>query len=98
MPINPVLNGAANLGAVQVSVGTTVSPVVPARSTRRGVILQNLTGSDAVYLGTESGVSTTQGYPIQPTLYASLYIPTTAAIYGIVKTTTQTVGVLEVYD
>ena len=98
MPLNPVLNGAANLATSQVSVKTTLTAIIGQRTSRRGVIIQNITGSDIIYIGTEVGVSTTQGYPIPAVANASIYIPTTAAIYGIVASTPQTIGVLEIFD
>lgn len=98
MPLNPVLNGAAQLATAQASVKTTLTVIIGQRTSRRGVIITNITGSDTVYLGTQAGVSTTQGYPLPATANASIYIPTTAAIYGIVATTAQTVAVLEIYD
>lgn len=97
MPLNPVLNGAANLATSQVSVKTTLTQIIGPRTSRRGVIIQNITGSDVVYVG-PNGVTTTTGYAIPATANASLYIPTTAPIYGIVATTAQTVDVLEIYD
>jgi len=96
MPINPILNGAANLGTNQVTVNATVTPIVTPRSTRRGVIIQN-TGSTQVYLGGPS-VSTTLGYPLPGTAGASVYIPTTAAIFGIVSSGSQAVAWLEIFD
>lgn len=98
MPLNPVLNGAAQLATNQVSVKTTLTSIIGQRSSRRGVIIANITGTDTIYIGTENGVSSTAGYPIPATANASIYIPTTAALYGIVVTTAQTVGVLEIFD
>ena len=97
MPLNPVLSGAAQIATNQVSVKTTLTLLIGARSSRRGVIIENITGSDTVYIG-NSGSSSTSGYPLPAVANASIYIPTTAALYGIVSTTTQTVGVLEIYD
>lgn len=97
MPLNPVLNGAAQIATSQVSVKTTLTPIIGPRTSRRGVIIENVTGSDTVYLGT-SGSSSTTGYPLPAVANASVYIPTTAAIYGIVASTAQTVGVMEIFD
>lgn len=98
MPLNPVLSGAAQLATSQVSVKTTLTPIIGQRSSRRGVIVSNITGSDTIYVGTEAGATTSAGYPIPAVANASVYIPTTAPIYGIVTTTAQTVGVLEIFD
>ncbi len=98
MALNPVLNGATALATTQVTVGTAITEIIVTRNSRRGVIIQNITGTAIVYIGTESGVSTTVGYPLPATANASIYIPTTAAIYGIVASTPQTVGVLEIFD
>lgn len=98
MPLNPVLSGAAQIATSQVSVKTTLTPIIAQRSTRRGVIVTNITGSDTVYFGTEAGTTASAGYPLPAIPNASVYVPTTAALYGIVATTAQTVGVLEIYD
>jgi len=97
MPLNPVLNGAAQIATNQVSVKTTLTLIIGPRSSRRGVIIENVTGSDVVYVG-NNGASSTAGYPIPAVANASVYIPTTAAIYGIVVTTAQTVAALEIFD
>lgn len=98
MPLNPVLNGAASVATNQVSVKTTLTPIIGQRSSRRGVVISNITGSDTVYVGTEAGTTTSAGYPIPAVANASVYIPTTAPLYGIVATTAQTVGILEIFD
>lgn len=98
MALNPVLSGAAQIATGQVSVGTTVEIIVSPRSSRRGIIIENLTGTDKVYIGTENGATTTGGYQIPAVANASIYVPTTAAVYGIVASTAQTVAYLEIYD
>lgn len=98
MPLNPVLSGAAQIATNQVSVVTTTpTAIIGPRSSRRGVIIENVTGTDTVYLGTNA-VTTTKGYPLPAVANASVYIPTTTAIYGIVTTSAQTVGVMEIFD
>jgi hypothetical protein len=97
MPINPVLNGAQYISTTQVSVGATPTLLAERRNSRRSILVVNVGGSSAVYLGTES-ITTATGSYIPAVDGASVSIPTTGRLYGVVTTGTQTVSVMEVYD
>lgn len=89
-------NGAANLATNQVSVTNAATAIVAARAGRRAVMIINH-GTTAVYIGGAS-VTTANGLFLTGTAGAAVSIPTTAAVYGIVSTGTQTVSYIEVYD
>ena len=81
----------------QVSVANTETLIVAANPTRRAVIITNL-GTTAVYLGNSTGVTTGNGDLLPGIVGASVTIPTTAAIYGIAATGSQSVSFLEITD
>lgn len=89
--------GAATLATNQVSVAATAGGTVIAalRAGRNAITIIN-GGSTAVYIGV-SGVSTTTGALLPGVAGAALTIPTTAAVYGITASGTQTVSFLETY-
>lgn len=98
-PSNPPVGGA-NLGTVQVSVASTATQILAARTGVAGTgricaTIEN-TSTTAVYLG-GSSVTTSNGMLLPGIVGASDTICTTAAIYGIVATGTETVSAQEVY-
>ncbi len=95
-PVNVTNEGAAHLATNHVSVGTSATQIVPVNSTRRGIAVTNL-GTTDVWIG-DSGVTTSTGDLLPGTKGASVFIPTTAAVYGIVGTGSQSVSFMEVYD
>lgn len=88
--------GASTIANGQVTVASTSTEIVPARSGRRAVVIINLGATD-VYLGT-TGVTTSTGLYLMGTAGASVQIPTSAAVYGVVGSGTQAVSYMEVYD
>jgi hypothetical protein len=90
--------GAANLATGQVSVDTTAGgkQIAAARSTRRTITVVNH-GTTDVYVGS-SGVSTSTGVLLLGTKGAAVTLCTTAAVYGIVGSGTQTISYFEEYD
>lgn len=88
--------GASTLATTQVTVNSTATQIVAARTGRDAVIIVNL-GTTDVYIGV-SGVTTSTGLLLLGTKGAAVSIPTTAAVYGIVGAGTQAVSVMEVYD
>jgi hypothetical protein len=86
-----------NLASSQVSVDTTSGGklIAAARAGRGAVTIIN-TGTIAVFIG-PSGVTTSTGALLPGIAGASITIPTTAAVYGIVSNGSQTVSVLETY-
>jgi hypothetical protein len=88
---------ASSGDTAQVSVdnsGTTL--IVAANPTRQAVIITNL-GTNDVYIGYASGVTTSTGDILVGTKGAFVTIPTTAALYGVVSSTSQSVSVMEIY-
>jgi hypothetical protein len=93
---NPV--GSNGLATSQASIGTSASQIVAARTGAAGTgriaaTLYNF-GSATVFYGL-SGVTATTGMPLP--VGASVTLNTTAAIYGIAASGTQTLGVTETF-
>ena len=86
--------GSGNIATGQVSVGTTATLIAAARS-GRGDISLALSAANSCYIGS-NGVTTTTGFPLQPTIGFSSKFTTYAAIYAVCSTTT-TVSWLETY-
>lgn len=89
------VQGAGAMAAGQISVATTSTLIAAARSTRNTITVVNH-GTTPVYLG-NTGVTTGTGFLLPGVLGASMSIETTAALYGVVGTGTQTVSYLESY-
>lgn len=92
--------GTAAFAATQVSVANTATLLAAARTGAPGtgrvdITIENF-GTTDVFLG-GSGVTTSTGMKLVGSPGAAITIPTTAAVYGIVATSTQTVSVLETY-
>lgn len=89
--------GAGTIAAGQISVDTTTNgkQIVSTRTGRRRITITNL-GNRDVYIG-PSGVTTSNGALLKGTAGASMTIETTAAVYGIVASSTQSVSYLEEY-
>lgn len=95
---NPVLtsqSGSANIATGQVTVGTTATLVVAARSGRISVKVTDL-GTVDLYCGTAT-VATTTGDLLAGVKGGSITIPTGAAVYCVVGTGTQAVSFMEAY-
>ena len=88
--------GADNIATNQVSITSAATAIVAARSTRRSVLIINH-GTTDVYIGGAS-VTTSTGILLAGTEGAAIGIGTTAAVYGIVASGSQTVSYIEVYD
>lgn len=87
--------GNGTIASAQVSVATTATQLVAARATRQAVTIVNH-GTTDVLIGL-SGVTTSTGLLLAGVKGQTITIYTTAAVYGIVGTGTQTVSVLEAY-
>lgn len=81
-----VSRGTATLATGQVSVATTSTLVVAAR-TGRGKVTLAVGAANTCAFG-NTGVTTTTGFPLQPTAGASLTLDTSAAIYAACSATT----------
>lgn len=95
--VNPVPTrgyGAAAIATSQVSVGTSATQIVPARSGRVAVTI-TMVGAADVWVGA-TGVTVSNGALLLGTKGSSITIPTQSAVFGIAGTA-QTVSVLETY-
>lgn len=86
--------GSAAIATSQVSVGTSATQIVPARSGRLAVTI-TMVGSGDVFVGA-SGVTVANGSLLLGSKGSSITIPTQAAVFGI-GAVAQTVSVLETY-
>jgi hypothetical protein len=84
--------GSQQLATTQVSVGTTATLLAAARADRARINI-TVTAANTCAIG-NTGVTTTTGYPLQPTAGVSMTLETNAAVYAVCSATT-TVGVLE---
>ena len=88
--------GADNIATNQVSITSAATAIVAARATRRSVLIINH-GTTDVYIG-GAAVTTSTGILLAGTEGAAIGIGTTAAVYGIVASGSQTVSYIEIYD
>lgn len=96
LPVQVTSGGTSDqISPGQVSVTTSATQIVAARSGRSSVVITTA-GTDTVYIGT-SAVTTTTGIPLYNVQGASITLDTSAAVYGIATTTTTVVGYLEIY-
>ncbi|WP_311271047.1 hypothetical protein [Sphingobium sp. WCS2017Hpa-17] len=91
---NVVSKGGASLNTGQVSV-TTSSTLVAAARTGRNKITMSVGAANTCAFG-NTGVTTTTGFPLAPTVGASLTLDTAAAIYAVCSATT-TISFIEQY-
>jgi hypothetical protein len=100
----PVGSGGLNIG--QASVGTSGALIIAARAgagpngagvsgTGRSAVFIANVGASTIYIGTSTGVTTSTGYPIPTGQSVKIY--TTAAIYGVSGSASQTAAYMEVY-
>ena len=91
-------SGANKIATGAVTVNDTVGGVqiVPVRTGRRAITLLQ-PGTTAVFIG-NSGVATTTGISLTGTAGTTRRIETTAAIYGITASGSQSIQYLEEYD
>lgn len=90
-----VSKGSGTIATAQVSVATTSTQVVAARTNRGSVKITNL-GTTDVFIGV-TGVTTTTGDLLPGTKGASITIPTNAAVFAVASGAAQNVSVMEVY-
>lgn len=96
VPCGTAAFGTNNLATTQVSVGTTSTSVIAARSGRRAVTVTNITGTQPVYC--QSGTaSLTTGQYIGATAGSQFTFPYAGALNCIASTAAQTVSVTETY-
>lgn len=91
--------GSVNIATGQVTVGTSSSIIVAARTGVAGngriaATVVNM-GTATVYIGNTSGVTVSNGFPVPA--QAAISLNTMSVIYGISGTASQTVGYVETY-
>jgi hypothetical protein len=91
------MSGTGGYDTNQVSVGATATLIAARRPGRNAVTVINNGGSAKVYLGNSAAVTTSTGAPLAAADGASVTIPTQEAVYGIVGSGSQAVGVIESY-
>ena len=92
----PAPTAWANMNANQVSVGTTATLVVAAR-TGRGMVTVSQIGTSDIYCGPTSGVTASTGEIVPGTKGASYTEAYTGAVYCITASGTDTVSFVENY-
>lgn len=92
---NVTTEGSDNMATGQVTVATTATQIVAARTGRSSVTIVN-DGTVDVFLG-GSTVTTTTGELLAGVKGQTLTLNTSAAVYGIVATGTETVTYVENY-
>jgi len=93
--INAVSRGASTMATGQVSVGTTSTQIVAARTLRGSVKITDLSTVD-IYIG-NTGVTTTTGDLLPGTRGASITVPASVALFGIAAATGASVSFMDVY-
>lgn len=88
--------GSANLAVAQVSIATSSTLAVAARTARRAVTITNITGTQPVYC-TSATATTANGQYIPAVAGANFTFPYTGVINCIASTGAQTVSVTETY-
>lgn len=89
------IDGEGSIASAQVSVTTTAATVVASRAGRRSLLIVNH-GTTDVWLGPAT-VTAVNGVLLPGVKGASISIPTTALVQGIVASGTQTVSYIEVF-
>lgn len=93
---NVALTGTANFATKQVSVTTSNTATVAARSGRSSVTITNITGTQPIYCSGTTA-TTANGQYIPAVAGANYTVSTAAAINCIAVSSTQTVSVAEAY-
>jgi len=88
--------GSGSFATGQVSITTSATQIVAARAGRRAVLVVQH-GTTVVSVGA-SGVTTSTGVRLPGTDGAALVVATSAALFGIVASGTQTVSFIELFD
>lgn len=86
------------LRTFQVSVATTATLIAQADTTRKSIKITNLTGTQAIYIGTGQEVSSSNGDYLHSSTGSNTTTAGTDDIWGIASVSTQTVTVMEEYN
>ena len=84
---------ASNMDTASISVSTSATLIVAARTARKGLVVYN-NSSQTVFLGA-SGVATSDGYELLAS--ESIYLYNKEALYGIVASSTSDIRFIEVW-
>lgn len=95
IPVNPAESGAVNMATAQTTVASTATQIAAANATRRAVLITNTHATVTVYLGS-AAVTTSTGQALPAG--ASITIPFTGAVYGIVASSTLVATSVDTYD
>lgn len=82
-----------NLITAQINVTTSITLLAAASLVRSGMAVSNQ-GTDIIYLG-DSAVTTSTGYPLDPSESIQLLRFTNNALYGVVTTTTSAAAIMQ---
>jgi len=74
--LNPL---SSNLQITRVVVSTTPTQIKSTEPTRRGIIIQNMSDTNLIFIGKDNSVSITNGYPILP--FGALSLSNEKVIY-----------------
>ena len=85
------------LGTWQVAVSATAARLAPANKNRRGILFVKH-GSDDVFAGCNSGVTTTSGLLFAGTCGRDFTIPTTSEVWAITAGGTLTISAMDLTD
>lgn len=88
--------GAPNLAIAQVSIATSDTLAVAARSLRRSITIQNITGTQQVYCN-QTTATTANGVLLPAVAGSSITLNTTSAVRCIAVTGAQTVAIVETF-
>jgi hypothetical protein len=86
---------ASSFNTNQISVGAVATLIVAQNTGRKTVVITNL-GTTAVYLGANSGVTSSTGQILPGVVGASISIPQTGPVWGITAGGSQSVSFLDV--
>lgn len=90
------VNVGSNMGYGTVAVGTSAGVIVAARTVRKSVAVQNNHGSQNLFVGGDSSVTTSTGFKIGPGGSMS-FDEYTGVVYGIASGASTTTNYVEVY-
>lgn len=88
--------GASSIGTTQVAIGTTATPLAPARAGRTQIIV-TVDAAVRCAFG-PAGVTLATGFPLQPVAGATLTLSASAAVFGICATAATNVGYIEAFN
>ena len=86
---------ASSFNTNQVTVQSTATLIVAQNTGRKAVVITNL-GTTAVYIGSSSSVTTSNGQLLPGVVGASISIPQTGPVWGIAASSTEAVSFMDI--